>query len=258
MVTFTGSAAVGKRIMAAVAPTLKKVALELGGKSALIVLDDADVATAAGMAGLGMCTHAGQGCAMTTRLVVPRQRYDEAVEAAVAGMASVKVGDPTDPEVLQGPQVSARQRERVLGYIDTGIAEGAKAACGGGRPAHLERGFYVEPTVLVGAGEDSTVAQEEIFGPVLVVLPHDGDDDAVRVANNSVYGLSGAVASASEERGRAVARRIRTGTVGINGGQWFGIDTPFGGYKHSGLGRENGIAGFEEFLETKSIGLPRA
>jgi aldehyde dehydrogenase (NAD+) len=256
MVTFTGSAAVGKRIMEAVAPTLKKVALELGGKSASILLDDADVHTGAMMAGLGMCTHAGQGCAMTTRLVVPRERYDEAVQAAVDGMASVKVGDPLDPEVLQGPQISARQRERVLGYIEKGVAEGATAACGGGRPADLPTGFYVEPTVLAGVREDDTVAQEEIFGPVLVVLAHDGDDDAVRIANNSVYGLSGAVSSASEERARAVARRIRTGTVGINGGQWFGVDTPFGGYKQSGLGRENGVQGFEEFLETKSIGLP--
>jgi aldehyde dehydrogenase (NAD+) len=256
MITFTGSAATGRRIMAAAAPTLKKITLELGGKSALIALDDADIATTALFAGLGMCTHAGQGCAMTSRLLVPRSRYEEAVEAAVGGMASVKVGDPTDPEVLQGPQISSIQRDRVLGYIEKGKAEGARIACGGGRPADLPVGYYVEPTVIADCDENSTVAQEEIFGPVLVVLPFDDDADAVRIANNSIYGLSGAVQSESLERATAVARQLRTGTVAINGGQWFGIDTPFGGYKQSGLGRENGVQGFEEFLETKSVGFP--
>ncbi|HEY2815122.1 MAG TPA: aldehyde dehydrogenase family protein [Acidimicrobiales bacterium] len=256
MVAFTGSAMTGRRIMAAAAPTLKKIALELGGKSALIALDDADVATTALMAGMGMCTHAGQGCAMASRLLVPRSRYDEAVEAAVAGMAGVKVGDPSDPEVLQGPQISARQRDRVLGYIEQGRADGATVACGGGTPAHLPKGYFVEPTVLAERDENSTVAQEEIFGPVLVVLGFDDDADAVRMANNSIYGLSGAVASDSLDRSVAVARKLRTGTVGINGGQWFAVDTPFGGYKHSGLGRENGTQGFEEFLETKAVGLP--
>jgi aldehyde dehydrogenase (NAD+) len=256
MVAFTGSAMTGRRIMAAAAPTLKKIALELGGKSAIIALDDADVATTALIAGMGMCTHAGQGCAMTSRLLVPRTRFDEAVESAAAGMAGVKVGDPADPEVMQGPQISARQRERVLGYIEQGKAEGAKVACGGGRPADLPTGYYVEPTVLAETNENATVAQEEIFGPVLVVLGFDDDADAVRMANNSIYGLSGAVVSDSLERSVGVARKMRTGTVGINGGQWFAVDTPFGGYKHSGLGRENGTQGFEEFLETKSVGLP--
>ncbi|MEY2438335.1 MAG: aldehyde dehydrogenase [Acidimicrobiaceae bacterium] len=256
MISFTGSAATGRRIMVAAAPTLKKLALELGGKSAMIALDDSDVATAAMMSGLGMCTHAGQGCAMTTRLLVPRSRYEEAVESAVAGMASVKVGDPTDPEVLQGPQISDRQRERVLSYIDKGVADGGRIACGGGRPADLERGYYVESTVVADVDNSSTIAQEEIFGPVLVVLPFDGDDDAVRIANDSIYGLSGAVVSADEDRAIAVARKIRTGSMSVNGGQWFGVDTPFGGAKQSGVGRENGIEGFEEFLEIKAIGLP--
>jgi aldehyde dehydrogenase (NAD+) len=256
MITFTGSAAVGRRIMEAAAPTLKKVALELGGKSAMIVLDDANVEDAALGTGFGMCTHAGQGCAMTTRLLVPRSRYDAAVDAAVTGMGSVKVGDPNDPEVLQGPQINARQRDRILGYIEKAKAEGGRAACGGGRPADLPTGYYVEPTVLAECDENSTVAQEEIFGPVLVVLPFDDDADAVRIANNSIYGLSGAVVSKSLDRSIAVARKLRTGTVGINGGQWFGVETPFGGYKQSGLGRENGVQGFEEFLETKSVGLP--
>jgi aldehyde dehydrogenase (NAD+) len=256
MITFTGSAATGRRIMSAAAPTLKKIALELGGKSALIALDDADIGEVALGAGFGMCTHAGQGCAMTTRLLVPQSKYDEAVEGAVAGMAAVKVGDPSDPETFQGPQVSARQRERVLGFVETAKGEGGRVACGGGRPADLPVGFYVEPTVLADCGENSTVAQEEIFGPVLVVLPFKDDADAIRVANNSQYGLSGAVASNSLDRSLAVARKLRTGTVGVNGGQWFGVDTPFGGYKQSGLGRENGTQGFEEFLETKTVGMP--
>ena len=256
MITFTGSAAVGRRIMEAAAPTLKKIALELGGKSAMIVLDDANVEEAALGTGFGMCTHAGQGCAMTTRLLVPRAQYAAAVDAAVTGMASVKVGDPNDPEVLQGPQINARQRDRILGYIETAKKEGGRVACGGGRPADLPVGYYVEPTILADCDENSTVAQEEIFGPVLVVLPFDDDADAVRIANNSVYGLSGAVVSKSLDRSIAVARKLRTGTVGINGGQWFGVETPFGGYKQSGVGRENGVQGFEEFLETKSVGLP--
>ena len=171
-------------------------------------------------------------------------------------MASVKVGDPTDPEVLQGPQINARQRERILAYLEKAKEEGGRAACGGGRPQDLPVGYYVEPTILADCDENSTCAQEEIFGPVLVVLPFDDDADAVRVANNSVYGLSGAVVSASLDRSIAVARKLRTGTVGINGGQWFGVETPFGGYKQSGVGRENGVQGFEEFLETKSVGLP--
>jgi len=256
MITFTGSAMTGRRIMAAAAPTLKKIALELGGKSAMIVLDDANIEEAALGTAFGMCTHGGQGCAMTSRLLVPRSRYDEAVEAAVTGMASVKVGDPTDPEVLQGPQINARQRERILAYLEKAKEEGGRAACGGGRPQNLPVGYYVEPTILADCDENSTCAQEEIFGPVLVVLPFDDDADAVRVANNSVYGLSGAVVSASLDRSIAVARKLRTGTVGINGGQWFGVETPFGGYKQSGIGRENGVQGFEEFLETKSVGLP--
>ena len=255
MISFTGSTAVGKRIMANGAETLKRVFLELGGKSANIVLDDADVA-AQGASGAMVCMHGGQGCAITTRMLLPRSRYDEGVEAAKAAFESWKYGDPTDAENMQGPLINARQRERVLGLIEQGKAEGARCLVGGGRPAHLEQGYYVEPTLFVDVDPDSTIAQEEIFGPVLAIIPFDDDEDAVRIANNSRYGLSGAVTSGDFDRAYAVAKRIRTGTVSVNGGLWFGPDSPFGGYKQSGLGREHGVAGFEEYLETKTLGLP--
>ncbi len=256
LVSFTGSTATGRRVMTSAAATLKRVFLELGGKSAAVVLDDADVAEAAGATAFQVMTHAGQGCAITTRLVVPRSRFDEAVDAAVAMMQALTYGDPTDPSNMMGPLISQRQRERVLGYVETGRREGATVALGGGIPADLPVGWFVEPTVLVDVAPDATVAQEEIFGPVLVVLAHDGDDDAVAVANNSAYGLSGAVFSGSVEHANAVAARLRTGTVSINNGLWFGPDVPFGGYKQSGIGREMGRAGFEEYLETKSIAEP--
>ena len=255
MISFTGSTAVGKRIMARGADTLKRVFLELGGKSANIVLDDADIAAQCG-GGAMMCMHGGQGCAITTRMLLPRSRYDEGVAALKAAFESWNYGDPNDAANLQGPLINARQRERVLGYIEKGKAEGARLLVGGGRPAHLEKGFYVEPTLFVDVDPDSTLAQEEIFGPVLSVIPYDTDDDAVRIANNSKYGLSGAVNGTDLDRAYGIAKRIRTGTIAVNGGQWFGPDSPFGGYKESGLGREHGIPGFEEYLETKTIGLP--
>ena len=255
MISFTGSTAVGKRIMANGADTLKRVFLELGGKSANIVLDDADLAAQCG-AGAMVCMHGGQGCAITTRMLLPRSRYDEGVELLTAAFEGWKYGDPTDPENLQGPLINARQRERVLGYIEKGKAEGARLVVGGGRPAQFEKGYYVEPTLFVDVDPDATIAQEEIFGPVLVVIPYEDDDDAVRIANNSPYGLSGAVSGADLDRAYGIATRLRTGTVAVNGGQWFGPDSPFGGYKQSGLGREHGIPGFEEYLETKTIGLP--
>ena len=256
LVSFTGSTMTGRKVMASAAATLKRVFLELGGKSAAVVLDDADVAEAAGACAFQLMTHAGQGCAITTRLVLPRARLDEGIEAAVAMMGALGYGDPNDPAHMMGPLISERQRQRVLGYIETGRRDGATVALGGGIPAHLPVGYYVEPTILVDVDPDATVAQEEIFGPVLVVLAHDGDDDAVAVANNSAYGLSGAVFSGSIERARAVAARLRTGTVSVNGGLWYGPDVPFGGYKHSGIGREMGVAGFEEYLETKSLAEP--
>jgi len=255
MVTFTGSTATGRRIMARAAETVKKVFLELGGKSATIWLDDADL-SGLSFSGFGVCGHAGQGCALTTRLLLPRSRYEEGLQIVKEAFESVPYGDPTDPSVIQGPQVSARQRDRVLGYIEKGKAEGARLVTGGGVPAHLPTGYYVEPTVFADVDPRSTIAQEEIFGPVLAVIPFEDDDDAVRIANDSVYGLSGAVTSGSEQRAMAVARRIRTGTLSVNGGMWFGVDAPFGGYRQSGVGRENGLEGFEEYLEVKTVGLP--
>jgi aldehyde dehydrogenase (NAD+) len=255
MVSFTGSTATGRRIMANGAETVKKVFLELGGKSANVILDDADIAATVPFGSM-VCTHGGQGCAITTRMLLPKSRYDEAVDLLKEAFENVPYGDPTDPSNIMGPLINARQRDKVLGYIEKGEAEGAKLVVGGGRPAHLDKGYFVEPTLFVDVEPEATIAQEEIFGPVLCVLKYDGDDDAVRIANNSMYGLSGSVSSASLERAEAVARRIRTGTVSVNGGLWFGPDSPFGGYRQSGSGREHGIEGFEEYLETKTMGLP--
>jgi aldehyde dehydrogenase (NAD+) len=257
LVSLTGSTQTGRRVMAAAAPTLKRLFLELGGKSAAVVLDDADVAGAAATTAFQIMTHAGQGCAITTRLLLPRERFDEGVAALIDTMGALTYGDPSDPSHLMGPLISARQRERVLGYVATAVSEGATIALGGGIPEHLPVGYFVEPTVLVDVDPDSTVAQEEIFGPVIVVLPYDGGDDgAVAAANHSDYGLSGAVYGTSTERAMAVAGRIRTGTVSVNGALWYGPDVPFGGYKQSGIGREMGRAGFEEYLEIKSIAYP--
>ena len=253
MVSFTGSTNTGRAVMSDGSATLKKVFLELGGKSAFLVLDDADLAGACSMSGFTASMHAGQGCAITTRLVVPRARYDEAVEAAAKTMAGLKPGDPNDAGTICGPVISARQRDRIQGYLDSAIAEGGTFACGGGSPADRDTGFFIEPTVIAGLDNNAKVAREEIFGPVLTVIAHDGDDDAVRIANDSPFGLSGTVFSADIERANAVAARMRVGTVNINGGVWYSADMPFGGYKQSGIGREMGLAGFEEYLETKAI-----
>ncbi|WP_024448747.1 aldehyde dehydrogenase [Mycolicibacterium iranicum] len=253
MVSFTGSTNTGRAVMADGSATLKKVFLELGGKSAFLVLDDADLAGACSMAAFTASMHAGQGCAITTRLVVPRASYDAAVEAAAATMGGLKPGDPTNPGTICGPVISERQRDRIQGYLDSAIAEGGRFACGGGRPADRDTGFFIEPTVIAGLDNNAKVAREEIFGPVLTVIAHDGDDDAVRIANDSPYGLSGTVFSPDLKRANAVAARLRVGTVNINGGVWYSADMPFGGYKQSGIGREMGLAGFEEYLEIKAI-----
>ena len=253
MVSFTGSTNTGRTVMADGAATLKKVFLELGGKSAFLVLDDADLAGACSMAAFTASMHAGQGCAITTRLVVPRNRYDEAVEAAAATMGGLKPGDPNDAGTICGPLISERQRDRVQGYLDSASAEGGRFACGGGRPASRDTGFFIEPTVIAGLDNTAKVAREEIFGPVLTVIAHDGDDDAVRIANDSPYGLSGTVFSADADRAAGIAARMRVGTVNVNGGVWYSADMPFGGYKQSGIGREMGLAGFEEYLEIKAI-----
>ncbi|MBI5336694.1 MAG: aldehyde dehydrogenase [Mycolicibacterium rufum] len=253
MVSFTGSTNTGRAVMADSAATLKKVFLELGGKSAFLVLDDADLAGACAMAAFTASMHAGQGCAITTRLVVPRNHYDAAVEAAAATMGGLKPGDPDKPGTICGPLISERQRERVQAYLDSATAEGGRFACGGGRPADRDTGYFIEPTVIAGLDNTAKVAREEIFGPVLTVIAHDGDDDAVRIANDSPYGLSGTVFSGDEERAAGIAARLRVGTVNVNGGVWYSADMPFGGYKQSGIGREMGLAGFEEYLEIKAI-----
>ncbi|MCB0940413.1 MAG: aldehyde dehydrogenase [Mycobacterium sp.] len=253
MVSFTGSTNTGRAVMAAGAATIKKVFLELGGKSAFLVLDDADLAGACSMSAFTASMHAGQGCAITTRLVVPRARYDEAVEAAAATMGGIKPGDPTNPGTVCGPVISERQRDRVQFYLDLAIDEGGRFACGGRSPADRDRGFFIEPTVIAGLDNTARVAREEIFGPVLTVIAHDGDDDAIRIANDSPYGLSGTVFSADPDRAQAAAARLRVGTVNVNGGVWYSADAPFGGYKQSGVGREMGLAGFEEYLELKVI-----
>jgi len=255
-ISFTGSTATGRRIMTAAAENLKKVFLELGGKSAFVILDDADLRGACATAAFTVCTHAGQGCAITTRLLVPRRQFDEAVESTAKVLSKLPAGDPTDPGTICGPLISDRQRQRVEGYIRLAAEEHGTVVTGGGRPEGFDRGYFVEPTLIVGVDNRARVAQEEIFGPVLVVIPHDGDDDAVALANDSAYGLSGSVWSADRERAIGVSQRIRTGTIGINGGLWFSPDVPFGGYKQSGVGRESGVAGFEEYLETKSLAEP--
>ncbi|MET4610031.1 aldehyde dehydrogenase (NAD+) [Rhodococcus sp. PvR044] len=256
LVSFTGSTATGRTVMASAADSLKKVFLELGGKSAFIVLDDADLASACSVAAFSVCVHAGQGCALTTRLLVPRARYDEAVAATAAIMSGIRAGDPSKTGTVCGPLISARQRERVEGYLKLAVAEGGTIVTGGGRPADRDRGFFVEPTLIAGVDNSARVAQEEIFGPVLVILPHDGDEDAVRIANDSPYGLSGSVWGTDPERLNRVVAGVRTGTLSVNGGVWYSADAPFGGYKQSGIGREMGVAGFEEYLETKLVASP--
>ena len=253
MVSFTGSTATGKHIMARASETVKKVFLELGGKSANIMLDDADLASSL-LSCLSVCFHAGQGCAINTRLLVPKDRLAEVEELLTQYFGFITYGNPDSDEIM-GPLVNARQRDRVLGYIEKGKQEGARLLLGGGKPANLEKGYYVEPTVFVDVSNDMTIAQEEIFGPVLCVIGYDDEDDAVRIANDSVFGLSGGVWSADEERALSVARRIRTGTLMVNGGVYYGADAPFGGYKQSGIGREMGREGFEEYLETKTIAI---
>ncbi|BCN82849.1 aldehyde dehydrogenase [Prescottella equi] len=256
LISFTGSTATGKAVMTAAAQSLKKVFLELGGKSAFVVLDDADLAAACAIAAFTVCTHAGQGCAITTRLLVPRERYDEAVAATARTMAGIRPGDPDERGTVCGPLISARQRARVESYLKLAVEEGGTIVVGGGRPAEHERGFFVEPTLISGLDNSSRVAQEEIFGPVLVILPHDGDDDAIRIANDSPYGLSGSVWGTDPDRVRHVVEGVRTGTLAVNGGVWYAADAPFGGYKQSGIGREMGVAGFEEYLETKLVAEP--
>jgi aldehyde dehydrogenase (NAD+) len=238
--------------MAAAAGTIKRVTLELGGKSAAVVLDDADFASVIPLVAATVCTHAGQGCALTTRLLVPKEKHAEAVAIAKATMENIPWGDPQDPANLMGPLINARQRDRVVAYIEQGKAAGHLVTGGGIR----KPGFFVEPTLITDVPPDASVVQEEIFGPVLVIQTYDDDEDALRIADSTIYGLSGSVFSADVDRAMALARRMRSGTVGVNGAQWHGSAAPFGGYKQSGLGREWGTEGLENFLEVKTIAKP--
>ncbi|PXW24605.1 UNVERIFIED_CONTAM: acyl-CoA reductase-like NAD-dependent aldehyde dehydrogenase [Williamsia faeni] len=255
VVTFTGSTPVGRLIMAAAADSLKRVFLELGGKSALIVLDDADLQTAAQFAAFSICSHAGQGCALTSRLLVPREKHDEIVAMVAAMMKRVTFGDPTNPKTYMGPLISAKQRDKVDGMVQRAVTAGATLAFGG---ESVSPGYFYKPTLLANVDPSSEIAQDEVFGPVLAVIPFDDDEHAVQIANDSQFGLSGGVLSADEDRALAIGRRIRTGTFSINGGNYFSADVPFGGYKQSGLGREMGAPGLEEFLEIKSFAAPVA
>lgn len=252
MVSFTGSLAAGRRVGAVAGDGIKKVCLELGGKSAFIVLDDAPFDKAI-PAGVNNCMqNSGQTCSAWTRMLVPRARHDEAVELARAQLSRLTLGDPFDPGTRLGPLASATQRERVLGYIAKGRAEGAMLVAGGGRPSDRSTGYYVEPTIFANVSPNMTIAQEEIFGPVLSVLPYDTDADAIRIANDSIYGLAGGVWSATKDRALSVARQLRTGQVDINGGR-FNALAPFGGFKKSGVGREIGPLALHEFFQLKSI-----
>lgn len=252
MVSFTGSLQAGRRIAAVAGDGIKKVCLELGGKSAFVVLDDApfDKAIAAGVN--NCMQNSGQTCSAWTRMLVPRARHDEAVELAKAQLAKLTMGDPFDKNTRLGPLASAGQRDSVLEFISQGKKEGATLVAGGGRPAEPAKGFYVEPTIFANVDNKMAIAQEEIFGPVLVIIPYDTEADAVAIANDSPYGLAGGVWAGTPERALGVAKKLRTGQVDINGGR-FNVLAPFGGYKKSGIGREIGPLALEEFFQLKSI-----
>ena len=251
-VSFTGSTVTGKHIMKLCSDNLTRITLELGGKSAGILTEDVDLDEALPVLLAGGVGHSGQVCAAITRILAPRSRYQEVCDGIVKHLEAMKTGDPNDSETNLGPLVAERQRKRVLDYIELGKSEGAKVATGGGRPADLEKGWYVEPTLLVDVDNSMRVAREEIFGPVLVAIPYDDIDDAVRIANDSEFGLSGAVFTADAEKGREIAARMRTGQVFVNS-VGVCLQGPFGGYKQSGIGREGGHEGFEAFLETKML-----
>jgi acyl-CoA reductase-like NAD-dependent aldehyde dehydrogenase len=254
-VTFTGSTAAGRRIAAICGNDLRRVTLELGGKSAAVVLDDADLEQTVEALRLGAFRNSGQICTLKTRVLVSRGRQQELVERLEALVATMPVGDPHDTATQIGPMVSDVQRERVESYIEAGRAQGASLVVGGGRPADLDRGWFVQPTVFSDVTPDMRIAREEIFGPVLSVLTYDDEQQAVALANDTPYGLSGAVFSADVDHALAVASRLRTGVVEVNG-SGIGLAAPFGGFKDSGIGRENGREGLQSFLEPRSIGLP--
>jgi aldehyde dehydrogenase (NAD+) len=252
-VSFTGSTAAGRKVGAICGEHLKRVGLELGGKSAAIVLSDASVERVAQITiPWGIALNNGEACVAMTRTLLPRARYREFTEAITEAVQKLRMGDPRDPATDLGPLISARQRERVESYIAIGRQAGARITVGGGRPPHLPRGWYVEPTLFADVTNDMKIAQEEIFGPVGVLIPYDTEDEAIRIANDSPYGLGGVVITADEQRGFEIAGQIRTGSIGVN---QYTLDfyAPFGGFKASGIGRQNGPEGFAAYLEAKSI-----
>jgi aldehyde dehydrogenase (NAD+) len=251
-ITFTGSTAAGRRIASICGERIARCTLELGGKSAAVILDDSDLGSTARRIAQAECMISGQVCSSLTRIVVTQSRHDELVEALVDAFSQVRVGSPFDDDSQMGPLAARRQRDRVLGYIEKGVSEGATLATGGGRPKHLDRGWFVEPTVFSNVENSSTIAQEEIFGPVLSVIPAKDEKDAISIANDTIYGLNASVFTADADRARQVAGQLRSGTVGHNS---FRTDfsIAFGGFKQSGLGREGGTEGLLPFLETKTV-----
>jgi aldehyde dehydrogenase (NAD+) len=253
MVSFTGSTTIGRRIGEVCGSLVKPVVLELGGKSAGIILEDADLeSTIPTLVGCSVGTNQGQSCVAITRILVPQERDDELADAFTEAISSLKVGDPREPDTVVGPLVSAAHRDRAERYIAKGIAEGATVATGGGRPAHLSRGWYVEPTLLTNVRNDMTVAREEIFGPVTALIPYKDEEEAIRIANDSPYGLSGCVFTADTQHGFEVARRVRSGTFSVNT-YAADLNSPFGGFKQSGIGREHGPTAIKEYLLAKTI-----
>ncbi len=252
MVSFTGSVRAGKRVASLASDTIKRVTLELGGKSACVILDDAPFEKAIPSGARNAMLNSGQTCSAWTRMLVPRTRQQEAMDLAAAAVNGLKIGDPLDAATRLGPLISSTQRERVEGYIAKGKSEGAKLVAGGSRPEAFSKGYFVQPTVFADVHSRMNIAQEEIFGPVLSILPYDSEAEAVEIANDTIYGLAGGVWSADPERAMNVARKMRTGQVDINGGRYNPL-APFGGYKQSGIGRELGAFGLEEYLQVKSI-----
>ena len=251
-VGFTGSTVAGRRIASVCGERIARYTLELGGKSAAIILDDFDTVHAAKVLAGTITVLTGQVCATLSRAIVPRKRHDELAEALVAELDAVGIGDPYDPETRMGPVAMKRQLERIEGYIAKGVADGAVLATGGGRPSHMNRGYYIEPTLFTNVDNTSTIAQEEIFGPVLSLIPADDEEDAIRIANQSIFGLNGAVLTHDSQKAYEVARRVRSGAIG-QGGLKMDFALPFGGFKQSGIGREGGAEGIAPYLETKTI-----
>jgi betaine-aldehyde dehydrogenase len=255
-ISFTGSTRAGSRIGSLCGEQIKRFALELGGKSAAIILEDADLEAVIPKLAPATMRNSGQTCTNQTRVLAPRRSYDAVVEALATAIRAFPIGDPSDPETAVGPLISETQRERVEGYIASGRDQGARIVVGGGRPKELDRGYFVEPTIFADVDNGMMIAQEEIFGPVVAVIPYDGEDEAVAIANDSIYGLSGSVWSGDPERARSVAKRVRTGNIGVN---QFMLDMggPFGGFKRSGVGREYGVEGIDEYVELQQITSPR-